>query len=68
MARYVFSKKKFTKYMGKNKSLSSRDWINEVKGVVFEKNKSFGCTKIKCYGISEEWCTRLNKVNYPKNF
>lgn len=68
MARYIFSKKKFTKFYGKEKTNCNREWIEEVKGKVFNSETDYFATQINGYGVIDDWCTKLDKVNYPKNF
>ena len=65
MARYVFSKKKFRKNMNKK---SANKWADKIQGKVFEINREHFCIIVNDNGIVDEWCTRLDKVNYQKNF
>jgi len=59
---YVFTKKKFTKHMGKKELQITRrtgqSWVDEVNGNEVENGN------ISCYGILPKWCKCIK--NNPK--
>lgn len=71
MSRYVFSKKKYIKDMGTNSNEMNgfeRSWVDECVGIVFEAEENFEDYKLGHNHLHSDWCTKLGKKNYPKNF